>query len=250
MLLLCLSFITNFVFAEERYNVIVDISYPPFSFGDGQNQIIGFNIDLLEEIAKEENFTLNIRSEFWNSAIPSILEKKADILASGVTITDIKDNENIIASIPYFTSHNCIAYLDQTLLDDWQNQRILVDGDDENLAENLHSLFQANNVQTVNTIYLGLRNVAQNQADFLAGDCAVINYYINSPTFTKNNFQFHKEILDEGETTENIDYIFVVHKDNQELIEKINNGLKKLKQNGQIKALLEKWNIETLKNPS
>lgn len=92
---------------EPTYRVASDISYPPFEWVDEQGDYVGFDLDVMREIAEIEGYKIKIVDIAFNSIIPGIIAGKYDIGASGFTITD-KREKVVDFSKPYWSSDQAI----------------------------------------------------------------------------------------------------------------------------------------------
>lgn len=227
--------------AQPVYVAIMEPTYPPYQFLDESGNVVGLEVDILQAIAEEEGFTLEVHSRVWDTLFKELVDKKAHIIANGIALTDL-ESEDLVVSESYFMSPNCLAYIDSSLLDSWQSHRVNVI-DDPNLHQNLLELFAAENVKGVPRTFIGMRNVATNQADFLAGNCNVMRHYAGSESFKRHGIEFLFLDLKEGEDTTGIETIFALHQDDQVLLLKINSGLKKIKENGKLREILRKWRL-------
>lgn len=62
-------------------------SYLPFEMTDRQGRIIGFEIDLLQEMSKALGVRLELVSVPYVALIPGLLEQQFDLIGSGMTVT-------------------------------------------------------------------------------------------------------------------------------------------------------------------
>lgn len=83
-------------------------SYPPMEFRNSKNDLVGFDIDLGNELAKK----LGVKAEYvttdFNGIILALNASKFDTILSGMSITD-KRKEAIDFSTPYVTGGQIIA---------------------------------------------------------------------------------------------------------------------------------------------
>ncbi|MBK5914205.1 transporter substrate-binding domain-containing protein [Rhodocyclus purpureus] len=59
----------------------------PFSFIDGSQQVVGFDIELARRVAKQQGKTLEVVNMEFGSLIPALSSGKVDMIASCITIT-------------------------------------------------------------------------------------------------------------------------------------------------------------------
>jgi len=94
--------------AEKKvYIVASDISWPPFEWKDEAGNYVGFDLDVMREIAKLQGYEIEIVDIAFDSIIPGVVADKYDIGASGFTIT-AKREEVIDFSEPYWISDQAV----------------------------------------------------------------------------------------------------------------------------------------------
>lgn len=72
-------------------NVATSADFAPFEFHaliDGKDQIVGADIDLVNEIAKELGVKVNVMDLEFNAVLTALSQGKADIAVSGISATD------------------------------------------------------------------------------------------------------------------------------------------------------------------
>lgn len=62
--------------------------YPPFSMVDEQNQVVGFDVDITNEIARRLGVEGKAVTTSWDGIIPGLLTKKYDAIIGSMAITD------------------------------------------------------------------------------------------------------------------------------------------------------------------
>jgi polar amino acid transport system substrate-binding protein len=77
-----------------------EAGYMPFEMTDKKGQFVGFDIDMVKEMAKAMKVKLTLVNTAWDGIIPALLTKKFDILVSGMTITQER-NLKINFADPY-----------------------------------------------------------------------------------------------------------------------------------------------------
>lgn len=227
-----------------EYTVLTDATYPPFEFYDQHGDILGLDVDLLNAIAADQGFRLTFRHQNWDDFFQVFQTSQADIAAAALTIEEAVEHGSI--SSPYYDSPYRIAAIKPEILSDrlWKNKMIAVPVNDDTgeYIQEQYGLGRKQLKQT-DTLYLALTAVARGEAEAAAGDSTVMRYYMNSPTFKNNGYQFASEIF-LNNTAESTNMVFLVRKDRTELLEKINKGLENLKKNGKYKTILQKWRQE------
>ena len=77
-----------------------EVGYMPFEMLDKKNKYIGFDIDMVKEMAKAMGVKLELVNTAWDGIIPSLMTDKFDIIAGGMTITQER-NLKVLFSDPY-----------------------------------------------------------------------------------------------------------------------------------------------------
>ncbi|TDO95246.1 amino acid ABC transporter substrate-binding protein (PAAT family) [Halanaerobium saccharolyticum] len=219
----------------QTYVVGTNASFPPFEYVE-EGEIVGFDIELIKEIAKLQGFEVEVRDISFDSLIPGLASGSLDIVAAGMTITE-KREEVVDFSEPYYSA----------------NQSVLVH---EESDANLTVLFGNHDIG-VQTGTTGDTWVRENliQTDILTGEIRNYDSYVfvirdlsnqnidaavlDKPvaeTYSQNNpVQVVAEIIT-GE-----EYGIAVGEGNEELLAEINAGLEKVKNNGTMEKLIQKY---------
>lgn len=74
----------------------------PFSFVDGSQQVVGFDIELAQRVAQQQGKTLEVVNMEFGALIPALLSGKVDMIAACITITPER-SEKVLFSEPYYT---------------------------------------------------------------------------------------------------------------------------------------------------
>ncbi len=95
------------VMAKDVILVGTESTYPPYEFRDEKNNLKGFDIDLMEAIAAKIGKKIEWVDMPFDSLIPSLLAKKIDIVAAGMSATEerakkVAFSENYEISISAF----------------------------------------------------------------------------------------------------------------------------------------------------
>lgn len=90
--------------AQEKLQAVTDPSFVPFEMMDQKTgEMVGFDMDILSEVAKRAGFEYDLRTMDFNGIIPAVQTGNADVAIAGITITD--EREKIVDfSDPYYDS--------------------------------------------------------------------------------------------------------------------------------------------------
>jgi polar amino acid transport system substrate-binding protein len=97
----------SFASLAETYTVASDTTWPPFEWADAAGNLYGFDLDAMRCIALVEGFEIEIVSYDWDIIFDDVGIGRADIGASGATITPERELK-VDFSDPYWTSDQAI----------------------------------------------------------------------------------------------------------------------------------------------
>jgi len=93
----------------EKYIVASDIPWAPFEMvNEATGNFLGFDLDLMRAIAHVAGFEIEIRNIAFDAIIENVCTGRADIGASGFTITEERERK-VDFSIPYFLSNQAVV---------------------------------------------------------------------------------------------------------------------------------------------
>jgi len=90
------------------YIVGTEAQFPPFEIVDSRGKVVGFDVDLLNAIAEDQGFKVQYLDQDFAGLIPALQTGNVDIIASGMTITEEREQE-VDFSEPYITAGLALA---------------------------------------------------------------------------------------------------------------------------------------------
>ncbi|MCR5482461.1 MAG: basic amino acid ABC transporter substrate-binding protein [Clostridia bacterium] len=219
------------------YHCITEASFPPFDTTDEDGNIVGFDMDLMNAIAEDQGFKVDYTDMVFDSLIPSVESHQYDIITAGMNAEDPERQKHVSFSDTYYDSALMVVVKEDstvTSVDDLTTDMIVASQVGTTGADMCNSLADEKKIKSATIIdafsdcMLQLKN-GDVQAVII--DKPVAQAYINK-------IEGFKMV---GEPMNAEAYGFAVAKDNTELLEKINAGLKNMMENGTYDKLLEKW---------
>lgn len=212
-------------------------NYKPFSYIGMSFEPIGFEIDLIDEIAKKIGFEYKIKDMNFDKIIPSLQDESIDMGLSSISITD--ERKGLVDfSVPYFQTKT--VYLKKAsngkIKDKESLSGKIVSAQKETVFEKIASSIQGAKVETFKTPDVGIINLKQNKVDVVILDLIVANDYLSK---NKDLVKF----FEEGDGTEGFGIAFTKGK-NETLMTKINEILEELKSDGTYDNLLTKYHLK------
>ncbi len=90
--------------SAETLRVVTDPSFVPFEMMDQETgEMIGFDMDIIAEVAKRAGFEYDLNTMDFNGIIPALQTGNVDIAIAGMTITEARE-EIVDFSNPYYDS--------------------------------------------------------------------------------------------------------------------------------------------------
>ncbi len=222
----------TFVMAVEK-------SYPPFVEQDKHGLPSGFDIDLINAIAEESKFHINIKIIKWDSAFAGLKQGKYDILGSGVSITE-KRKEFASFSTPYFESYMAFATINDDInsVKDMTDKKIGLQSS-TTYYQTMQDMFgKTNTIKDYKTVFLSCQAMLAKQEDVCIGDVAYLQYFKAS---LKDDANIPKIKIFEVSGTDKDQLAFAVQKDNEKLLTLVNAGLEQVKGDGTYDKIKAKW---------
>ncbi len=223
---------------SSAVKVATDATFPPFEIIDEQTkQPVGFDIEMMEAVAKEAGFTVEWVNIGFDAVTSGVSQCQYDAAAAAITITDER-KKNALFSDPYINAGQIITVsMDNTTImsvADLSGKKVgaQLGTTGEIEAKNIAGA----DVKSYDTYDLAFLDVINGQID------AVIADYPTALGFIGQNSE---KLKTTGEVFTNESYGIMVCKDNTELVGKINKALATLKANGTITKLEQKWLAST-----
>jgi len=219
--------------AKKTLTVAVEGTYAPFEFQSESGELQGFDVDLMNAIARAEGFTINYQNLPFAGMIPALQAQTVDAAVAAMTITEER-NKTISFSRPYFKSGLAIATRannqDITSFESLKNKQIAVQIGTTGAQQ--AATVQGAQVRSFDDAPTAIRELLNGNVDALLHDQPVILYAINS-----GNIQGLKVIG--NLLTE--EYFGIPVPKNSPNLARINQGLATLFKNGTYNQLYQKW---------
>ena len=91
---------------DDRLVMVTEATFPPYEFREG-GKIVGIDVDLMKAVAKKTGRELVVEDMSFDSVIAAVQAGKADVAASGITVTDERKRQ-VGFSHPYVTAQQVV----------------------------------------------------------------------------------------------------------------------------------------------
>ncbi|MFW2178313.1 MULTISPECIES: substrate-binding periplasmic protein [unclassified Moraxella] len=233
--------------STPSYKVIVDAEYPPYDFRDEKGNAMGFDVDILNAIAKNQGFNITVVPMPWNTVMPKVADGSYDIGMGGMSPGDIEDEgfaDKITQSYAYAYGIDTIASISPIITDyqSLKNYKVATLADSAYIAD-MKELMGANtkaNLTETKTVFLGYQKLVNGEVDAVLADKGVLAYFVK---------QHPLKTADKKVNIDTKGFYFdryypmtiISKKDNPELAQKINKGIEAVVKDGTYAKIHQQW---------
>lgn len=210
-----------------------EATYAPMEYIDSSGEIVGIDIDFVKALAEEIGVEVEFQNIGWDPLFPAVKNGEIDFAVSSITITE-KRQEEYDFTDPYYVANQLILVPEDSDISSFEDLadktvavQISTTGHEkvkELLGETSEKIVATDNLP------LAIGEMINGNADAVVGDNApVIEYMKSNPNVklkTIEDDSFEKEY-----------YGLMLRKGNTELLEKLNEGIKKLKESGKLQEI-------------
>lgn len=224
-------------YAQETIHVGTEPTFAPFGFVDDKtSEVVGFDIDVINAIGKSEGIKVVIDSMQFDGLIPSILSNSIDAAISGMTKNPERE-KMVLFSDPYY-----VAGQDLMVRKDSEGKYKSMDSlEGKGVCVQLGSVgavvaegIKDAKIKTFNTVTEAYMELKKHGCEGVITGTPVNQYYLVQ---TGDNELVHVP----ESVVRAADLGIVTNKNNTALMEKINAGLKKIKEDGTYDEIYKKW---------
>lgn len=217
----------------------IDANFPPFAFIDKTGQPSGFDVEATNWIAKDMGVEISHQPIEWDGIITSLLTKKIDIIASGMSITAERAKQ-VNFTQPYWIIKNVfVVKKDSTMTVDTLLKGKKIVGVQQGTPEAkwLKEQIAAQNfnyeLKYYNSSPLAVEDLLNGRIDAAAmNDAPARDAAAKKAVQILGTFGMAQE-----------DFGYAVRKDDKELLDRINTSLKKLMASPDWEALINKYEL-------
>jgi len=207
--------------------------YEPFEFEDGQGNVIGFDIDLLDLICKELGISYELVNISFENIETAVQTGQVDIGMSCFSITPERQL-TFDFSTPYLSSGQALVVNPDsgyTKIEDLHGKTITA-GMGTSGMEAAEENIPGANVVGMDNYALAFMQLKSKGCDAAVADLPVARNYAAKDGFI---------VLDEILSYE--DNAILIKKGNDDLVQALDVAIRTLKENGKIDELIDKWLI-------
>ncbi|MFC3396319.1 transporter substrate-binding domain-containing protein [Brenneria rubrifaciens] len=229
--------------ADGKVTIATDATFPPFESVDASGKLVGYDIDLAEAICQAAELECNIINAPWDGMIPGLINRKYDALISQLTVTEARRRVMAFSDIyqhPVFRFVARKGAITDTSPEGLKGKVIAVQTGtpmdayvSKNYRQSIIKRYDGGSAPylelTAGRADVHMSYEAQIVSSFLEKENGK-NYALVGPRLTG------KDAPEFGEGV-----AIAINKNNTALLNKINQGLAKVRADGQLDALNKKY---------
>lgn len=228
------------VLDSKEFVMGLDNTFAPMGFKNDEGEIVGFDVDLANEVAKRLDMKVTFQNIDWDLKETELQNGNIDCIWNGYSVTE-KRKEKVLFSDAYLENKQIIITLDDSDIDskeDLKGKTVSVQKNSsayEAVMEDnafVDSLKGGKLVQfdTNNECFIDLES---GRSDAIVVDETLARYYM------KQQKEDIYEVLEEDFGKE--EYAVGFRKEDKEFRNKVNDTLNDMKQDGTFDTLKDKW---------
>lgn len=223
---------------KQKLVMVTSADYPPYEFRDtatGNNEIIGFDVDIAKHITQELGYELEIRDTDFNGIIPALQSRRADFAMAGMTPT-AERKKNVDFSNIYYEAKNTIVALKGSNFTTpealaGKTVGIQLGSTQEKAAEEIAKTVKGITIKRLNRTSEIIQELKANRID-----AAIIEDTIASGFIASNPDLEFNTVANTGEAGSAIAF-----PQGSNLVDDFNGVLQQMQQSGEINRLVKKW---------
>lgn len=226
----------SFAVAQEKLTIGTNPAYPPFEYKGENNELLGFDIDLMNEVCNVLQKECVYSEQEFDALIPNLRLRRYDAVISGMDITEERAKQ-LAFSNPYYLNYS-IYVTTKDKADAIQNVEEMKIGvlSGSTHQQYIRDTYKGANVSVYPQYPSAMSDLALGRVDVVFGDGEVVRDYIKE----------NDKLVVVGEKVTDPKYFgqglgIGVGLRNKALVEEINKALETIKENGKYDEIYNKW---------
>ena len=213
--------------------------YPPYEFRDtasGKDEIIGFDVDIANYIAKELGYKLEVSDTDFNGLIPALQTKRVDLVMAGMTPTEERKKNVDFSDIYYEAKNTLVAKkgTNFTKLEDLAGKRVGVQlgSTQETAIKDASKTIKGINMVSLNKIGEIIEEIKSNRIEAaVIEDTVAKGYTANNADLVFNTIPSNPQEAGSA----------IAFPKGSEQVAGFNKVIRQMKENGELEKLAKKW---------
>lgn len=207
---------------ENKLVMVTEATFPPYEFYQG-DRIVGIDADIIREVARRNGMVAEIQDMSFDSVITAVQSGKADVAASGITVTEERKKQ-ISFTRPYESAKQVIIVPKDSAITDESGLKSVRVGVQHGTTGDLYVTKNLGEPERFSNGALAVAALASGKLDAVVLDGAPAAQHVaDKPELT---------ILDKELTRE--EYAFAISHNRPELLAMFNKTLEEMEKDGSL----------------
>lgn len=228
------------IFKKERYIVATSPNNPPMEMIDQSKNIVGFDIDVVQQIAEKTGMNIEIMPVLKSNILHGLIDETYDIAISSLSLYDDSlpfETIGIDVSDPYLEIGDVLVVSEDS--EDFRGLQSLahkkvgiIEG-----SRSAQVLKDAGNIsiREYSDIEVAFEDMARDTIFALSIDLPTAARYVYLNNEYTRIFKIYSDPLTQDK------YVIAVKKGNRSLLNKINTGIERMQRDGSMDQLIQRW---------
>lgn len=225
---------------KQKFIVATDTNLIPMAFVNDQNQLTGFEPDLMQAIADRAGFDFEIISVAFPGLFGGLITAKFDMVISSITILEER-KKRMAFSTPYLKSGLALVVRKDMegirSVEDLRDKNLIVGAQRGTTAYFYLEKFPTLKKKGYDVHGHAVTDLINGEVDAVLGESTGTLYYKNQQK------DYFKKIKMVGEILTEEYYGIVLRKSDTQLLAKVNTALIELLEDGTVEKLHAKWEL-------
>jgi polar amino acid transport system substrate-binding protein len=234
-LIVLISALTGCGAGSNKIVVATDATWPPMEYVDEDKEIVGFDIELMKAIAERGGFEIEFQNVAWDGIFAGLAGGEYDAIISSVTITEERE-EQYDFSDPYINAGQIVVVRTESEITGPET----LGGHTVGAQISTTGAFEIQKMDDVelkeyDEVGLAFEDLVAGRIDAVVCDTPV------AADFALQREEYKAALKIVGEPFTDEYYGILVQKGNDDLLQKINEGLDQVQAEGLDKELENDW---------
>lgn len=216
--------------------VVTDAESPPMTFMDERGNIQGIDIDVIRAIGESQGFKVEVHRDLFTNIFSGLESGKYQVAISSLSLTPERASKYGYSETYLYNPAIVLHSQAPELHDINELKPLRVATPAGTMFESIIKEVNPAQLDTPNTNFQAYQGLLQERFDAIMGDKYILEYMLARHDHKPlNSFEYK---IGDGSSANMVIY---TQKDNQELIDKLNQGIAQLKQAGKIDGIVQNY---------
>ena len=223
--------------AAETLTIGTEATYAPFEFTNDKNEIVGFDIDVMNKLCEEMKVSCKIVNQSFDGLIPSLKTRRIDAAIAGIDVTPERQKQVAFTKIYYDDSSIQFITLKDSLtsLDQLKGKKVGIQKG-TTYSKYLNEKYPDVKAVSYDSYQFAFLDLKAKRIDAIVSSSFVAGEWLGKDA---DIIALGDKITDHEFFGEGLG--IALRQGNDQLLEQFNQAIDKLKANGELDIIYKKW---------